>query len=688
VVGKDGTPLSGDMAARVLDIAGLVVNANTIPGDKSSARASGIRLGTPWITQRGLVESDVKAMGDIIADILFAMEPYQATGGSKPTTRAKIDFLKLENAKLRVRDLVNKALSSDSRISSGYPYFHFLDSFNHLDKEKWVTFEISGEKLPQIMNYTVEIETEDVLIGEVYHTRLFVYDQFTDIRIKKQDEKHVLISCPSNQAGMTAAWLRSLSDGYIRFDDDLMKRIPGPFFVRETDKQITGDEIQDNPDNFKPYFLGISGSKGIRKNANLPEFKWEEKESKENKKTMLNAWHVEQNAKIIPFAGWEMPVWYSSVLEEHRATREKAGLFDVTHMGVFEASGSHALSFLDCVCGNDISSLEVGQSCYTHFLLPNADVVDDLLVYRHNSDKYLLVVNAANEEKDWAWLNAVKNKSVKVDEQRPWAHSFGTDVDLRNLKDEKEGDRMRVDIALQGPLSNQVLNSLGFSKEDLVRILALKRTDLCHAVWQGTDLIISRTGYTGEKLSYEIFIHPEKAMDLWNEIIIAGEPFGLKPCGLGARDSLRTEAGLPLYGHEMAGVMNLGVADAGFGSFVKTYKPWFIGRETFIQAEKDRKSEVIRFRFEQQRVRLAHYGDPVFNDKGRKIGSVTSCAIDKEGFINGQAYIEMDQSSEGTELYIYQNAASLNEFTIQEIEHGGRVQLPSKAIVISRFPKL
>jgi len=688
VIGKDGTPLLGDLAARVLDIAGLVVNANTIPGDKSSARASGIRLGTPWITQRGLVESDVKAMGDIIADILYSMEPYQASGGSKPTSRAKVDFLKLEKAKLSVRDLVNKAISSGSGTSSGYPFFHFLDDFDHLDKEKWVTFEVSGEKLPQIINYSVMIDAEDLLTGKVYQTRLFVYDQFIDIRITKQDENHFLISCPSGLAGMTTAWLRSLSDGYIRFDDDLLKRIPGPFFVRETDKQISGDEIQDNPDNYKPYFVGISEINDIRKNDILPEFRWEEKESKDYKKTTLYAWHVEQNAKIIPFAGWEMPVWYSSVLEEHRATREQAGLFDVTHMGVFEASGFHALSFLDCVCGNDISSLQVGQSCYTHFLFPNADVVDDLLVYRHDSDKYLLVVNAANEQKDWAWLNAVKNKSVAVDEQRAWAHSYGTDVDLRNLKDEKEGDRMRVDIALQGPLSNQVLKALNFSIEDLARILALKRTELCHAEWQGTDLIISRTGYTGEKLSYEIFIHPEKAMDLWNEIIAAGKPFGLKPCGLGARDSLRTEAGLPLYGHEMAGVMNLGVTDAGFGSFVKTYKPWFIGREAFIRSENIRKSEIVRFRFEQQRVRLAHYDDPVFNDKGRRIGSVTSCAIDKEGFINGQAYIEMDHGTEGTELYIYQNAASMDTFSIQEIEHGGRVQLPSKAVVISRFPKL
>ena len=165
----------------------------------------------------------------------------------------------------------------------------------------------------------------------------------------------------------------------------------------------------------------------------------------------------------------------------------------------------------------------------------------------------------------------------------------------------------------------------------------------------GFDLIVSRTGYTGEKMAFELFVHPERAVDFWNAVMKAGEPFGVKPIGLGARDSLRTEAGLPLYGHEMGlGLRQvrwrviLGVAEGGFGSYVKTYKPWFIGRDAYVAREKERKGVVIRFRFDDQRVRMAHNGDPVVNANGERIGFVTSCAIDGERFMTGQAYLDLN----------------------------------------------
>ncbi|WP_416201755.1 aminomethyltransferase family protein, partial [Thermanaerothrix sp.] len=327
---------------------------------------------------------------------------------------------------------------------------------------------------------------------------------------------------------------------------------------------------------------------------------------------------------MIPFAGWEMPVWYTSVSEEHLATRQAAGLFDVAHMGVYQAEGPDAGVFLDSVCGNDISALAVGESCYTHFLDPDANVIDDTIVYRRDKDKYLIVVNAANDDKDWAWLNAVREGKVRIDTQRPWARTFGRRVILRNLRDPKEGPDMRVDIALQGPKSRDILLALGCDAETRKRILALKRTELCDATIGGFDLVVSRTGYTGEKMAFELFVHPDRAVDLWNALLKAGEPMGLKPCGLGARDSLRTEAGLPLYGHELAGPFNLGVGEAGFASFVKTYKPWFIGREAFLAREKQRQTVVVRFRFTEKGVRMAHLGDPVLDRKGRTIGFVTS----------------------------------------------------------------
>lgn len=210
--------------------------------------------------------------------------------------------------------------------------------------------------------------------------------------------------------------------------------------------------------------------------------------------------------------------------------------------------------------------------------------------------------------------------------------------------------------------------------------MRLKRTELCDAVVGGFDLIVSRTGYTGEKMAFELFVHPERSVELWNTILKVGESFGVKAIGLGARDSLRTEAGLPLYGHEMglgSGKLadrDLGVAEGGFGSYVKMYKPWFIGREAYVAREKERKGVVARFRFDEQRVRPAHNGDPVVDSSGRTIGYVTSCAIDSERFLTGQALIETAYAKEGTAIGIHQ---------------GGAVDKPAtSAKVVSRFAKL
>ena len=187
-------------------------------------------------------------------------------------------------------------------------------------------------------------------------------------------------------------------------------------------------------------------------------------------------------------------------------------------------------------------------------------------------------------------------------------------------------------------------------------------------------------------MCFELFVHPDQSVDLWNGLLEVGKPMGLLPCGLGARDSLRTEAGLPLYGHEMGGENNLGVGDAGFRTYVKTYKPWFIGREAFLKQEAKRKSEVVRFRFSEKGVRMAHLGDPIIDKRGRTIGYVTSCAVDKEGLLTGQAYIESKYAKKETPIYIFQSAPSKPVKVPSELGLGDRTHLPNLAIVISRFP--
>jgi glycine hydroxymethyltransferase len=245
-----------------------------------------------------------------------------------------------------------------------------------------------------------------------------------------------------------------------------------------------------------------------------------------------------------------------------------------------------------------------------------------------------------------------------------------------------------VDIALQGPKSRDILLSLGADAKTSKKIKALKRTELCEAVVGGFDLVVSRTGYTGEKMAFELFVHPDKAVELWKALMAAGGPLGLKPCGLGARDSLRTEAGLPLYGHEMGGELNLGVSEAGFGSYVKVYKPWFIGREAYLAREAKRTGVVARFRFTDKAVRMAHNGDPVLDAKGKVVGEVTSCAVDKEGYLTGQAYVDLKCAVEGTPVFIYQGASKQAGKAPAELNNGDKVNLPTPAMIVSRFPKL
>lgn len=682
IVGPDGTTLSGDMAARILDIAGLVLNRNTIPGDKTAMNASGIRFGTPWMTQRGLDEDDMRTVADIMADVLFAITPYTVETRKGPAQRAKVDFKVLEEAKIKVRGLCEKAGSDLQYQKSGYPHFYYLDD-KPAAKSDIVTLEITGEHADYFVNYCFSSDAEALKPGDSQPAALTTPIKEIQGTLTCKSVESYQFTLPAADYGLGATFLRGLSDGYIAFDEDIPRRIPGPILIQEVEISAISKASGELKSASKPYFIGKQKTAG----SSIPAFRWNETESAP-KRTPLYETHKAMGAKIIPFAGWEMPVWYTSVVEEHLACRQASGLFDVSHMGVLQAEGPQAATFLDCVCGNDIGALAVGESCYTHFLDPDAKVIDDTLVYHRAPDKYLVVVNASNNDKDWAWLNAVKNGTVLVDKDQPWVKTFGSQVVLRDLRDPKEGSDMRVDIALQGPKSRDILLSLGCDAATSARIKALKRTELCDAVVGGFDMIVSRTGYTGEKMAFELFVHPDKAAELWGALRNAGEPLGMKACGLGARDSLRTEAGLPLYGDEMGGPRNLGVAEAGFGSYVKIYKPWFIGRDSFIKNEQTRKSVVARFRFQEKGVRMAHNGDPVLDAKGKVIGVVTSCAIDSEGFLTGQAFIDIKSAVEGTPIAIFQSAPKLAGKPPAELNAGDRVTLPTPAVIVSRFAKL
>ncbi|MFZ5879346.1 MAG: serine hydroxymethyltransferase [Chloroflexota bacterium] len=683
IKGEDGTKLSGDQAARILDIVGVVVNRNTIPGDKNSMDPSGIRLGTPWITQRGFTEKMTRELADIMADVLLACAPHSVDTVRKgKQRRAKVDFNVLNAAKLKVRKLAEKAGIDYKFKKSGYPHFYFIDD-QSVGRDNISTYELSGDRVRQMLDYAVSSDLSTLKPGTSQATEISTPKGRVKGTLTNVDDTFYQLAVPAAKANIVATWLRDLSDGYTSFNldgskDFSAKRLPGPFMVSEIKvgaKHASPAQAKPVSED-KPFFIGTLPTS---KKAALPPFEWVEP-AEVLRRTSLYEVHKSSGAKLIPFAGWEMPVWYTSVVEEHLATRQAAGLFDVSHMGVYDVRGADAASFLDTVCGNDCGGLLPGESLYTHFLTPEADVIDDTLVYRRGWEDYLVVVNASNDDKDRTWLESVRDGKVRIDNGRPWARTYGYEAAIRNLRDPQAGSAMRVDIALQGPKSRDILLAMGVDDETKARILKLKRTELCDAVVGGFDLIVSRTGYTGEKMAFELFVHPERAAEFWMAVMKAGEPFGVKPIGLGARDSLRTEAGLPLYGHEMGlgsgkfDARDLGVAEGGFGSYVKTYKPWFIGREAYVAREKERKGVTVRFRFDDQRVRMAHNGDPVVNASGERIGWVTSCAIDAERFLTGQAYLDFAYTAVDTPIFIHQ---------------GGVMDRPATAAkVVSRFPKL
>lgn len=374
---------------------------------------------------------------------------------------------------------------------------------------------------------------------------------------------------------------------------------------------------------------------------------------------------------MAPFGGWEMPLWYSSAREEHLAVRQAAGVFDVGHMGVFEVSGADACAFLDRVGTNDVSRLAVGRSHYSYLLDEAGDVIDDIMVYRVEEARYLVVVNAANTDKDWRWLEQQRAQS-------------GFAAHLRNLNVPEAGVDQRMDLALQGPASLSILTRL---LDQPAPLSELPYTGVLRASVAGCDVIISRTGYTGERVAYELFVHPQAALTLWNTLLEAGKTDGLRPCGLAARDSLRTEAGLPLYGHELGGPLNLAPYHIGFDTFVKLNKAVeFIGKPAYTEKSARNTLKMARFRVNERGARPCKLGDPVLDRRGRVIGTVTSCAADGEGLLIGMALVEGTAAEEGTTFYVLGLPEKLPEPLKPFAPLGSRALIPEPATVLSRFP--
>lgn len=685
VVGKDGTKLSGDMAARILDLVGIVCNRQTIPGDTSALRPTGVRLGTPWITQRGFTEAEIDELGDIIADVITSCVPFSYAGKKRDIARASIPYEVLSSARLRVRDLTARVGIDTDAAADDYPHFTYRDSLPDTGAYRLYVW---GEHAAPFLNGLV---TSDIFglttEGQSQPTRVLAPDGTEWAQGTVTFTQGGYAVDVNQNAGTIVNFFRSASDGFILIDPtDPMARLLGPVDVRVLgDIDALASLSDDEGYAPKAFFVGMNGANYAGpKPAELPVFSWTEPSEESLKVTPLHATHKAMKAKMVPFAGYDMPVWYTSVTEEHLAVRKGAGIFDVTHMGAFDVKGAGAAAFLDTVTTNDVYSLSVGESHYTYFLGTDGQPLDDLMIYRIGDDHYLVVVNASNNDKNWAWLNAVKNGEVIIDPTYPARRANGADsCVLRDLRAESSGADQRVDIALQGPKSLETLLKMDGDAAEKAALKALPWAGVTRATLDGFDLIISRTGYTGERVAFELFVHPEQAAALFSRLV----ELGVTPCGLASRDSLRTEAGLPLYGHELAGPYAMNPGDAGFGTYVKPWKTFFVGKTAFLAHEAKRDVEIARFRLDSKTGRPPKQGDPVVDKRGRVVGVVTSCAVDSDGFQTGLALLKEEFQPEGTPIAIYSGAEKLDAVNLSGLKIGGRAIAPEQATVLSRFPK-
>ncbi len=339
------------------------------------------------------------------------------------------------------------------------------------------------------------------------------------------------------------------------------------------------------------------------------------------KQTPLNAVHRQLGAKMVPFGGWDMPVQYRGILEEHKAVRSAAGMFDVSHMGEIEFRGPAALEAVQRLTSNDASRLQVGQVQYSALTTETGTFVDDLTVYKFADDHYLVTVNASNIDKDFTWMRE---------------HTKGN-VEVRNLSD------ATALIALQGPKAMEILRKLTPLDLGAIRYYWFAQGKVL-----GQDAVVSRTGYTGED-GFEVYGKPQHAATLWNALLEAGRPLGLLPCGLGARDTLRLEAKMALYGNDIDDRHT--VLEADLGWILKLEKGDFIGKGVLSgQKAQGVRRKLVGFEMVGRGIARPHYK---MVKGGKEIGEVTSGGpAPWIGKNIGLGYVAVEHAAIGTEFEV------------------------------------
>ncbi len=747
--------LTGDVVARILERVRISCNSNLIPGDKYAPLASGIRMGTTWISQLGYGETEVREIATIIAEICKGIKPFRFYGPRRETLGGKISEELLQSTSQRVSEILKKSNEPNTFPEKGREGRNYAKAQPALlatgkveiwDLRNWTeALVVMGERSTSFLQSIVTRDIYDLKKGEVFSALVLNANGEKRLNVlvcslsSEPHPRYLLVYQRSPETNF-CDWLHMLSDGHVEIErDDPYLTVDGPVVIKsvdsgyfdhasmgealilgeESDKLIesifgvgntrplsvveipfrdrtlfgirtltaqgtaawkiigtqqllaellervsrtcqlripgdaqSGDELFDvkpeidgavralagsgsgiEPEvgsliaGSKPYFIGQAW---LPKAANLNKkrFSFEEINSSGNhsKPSPLASCHRALGATFTNFAGCQMPLYYTSNIDELQSIRKNVGLFDLSYKVLLGFQGNGAERFLDLVLTEYIPQLDTGGSCRACILSPEGMIISDCILYRLAYDYFIMELDPYNAQMAESWLRAVAAREVIIDLARP-----GVEVDkscsITNLK--TCSDPLIV-LALQGPKSTAIIKSLLNANKSSNILNNLSKGHITELSFAGFSGWIANRGYTREAVGYEIFAPQSKAESLWNALMNVGFDHSLAPIGLSAADSLRIEAGLPLYGKELAGPYHISPMEAGFGSCIKLHKPFFVGRQYMLSHSPSRK--IVRLRAEIDAANLTKLEPTIHNESGKIIGVTTSTASTSEQY--------------------------------------------------------
>ncbi len=693
---KSGVPLNGEVAARILDLCGIVCNKNTIAGDTSATHPSGIRLGTPWITQRGLTPDDMRTLGNVIADVLFGIETFSYFDRGEASARGKIRPETLRQAQSAIADLIVRRAVGPKK-PAGWPRSYCPEPAE-LDGYRLVKLE--GRRARQFLSEATDGDVWALEVGQAVCATLFDSSgkSLGTIGILRRPSDrfqmdHFVCAVASSRFDETVWWIEALSNGLVLFDpSDPPAKIDGPVAVSALGDlgELSSDEAAalgralaagpGAPRLSKPYFVGQRAlAAKVVAPSSRPACIFPPAPS--SPASPLGS-RQPTTAGTSP-AGWTMPLSYGDAGAELTALRETAGLLDETALGILEVSGPDAGRFLDLVTTNDVAFLARNAAQYTFLLDPRGELLGDALLYRVGADRYWLTTAPSRSYRVMHWLSEALAGRCLLDPDVP-DRSLPSNLSLRPLRNSPDAEE-RVVLGLAGPSAPAILRAVADTPEDRRRLGRIRRFTLVSARLAGVSAIVARTGHTGEAQGFELFVQSSQATTIWDAILDRGADQGVRPVGWDAYRAAGVAAGLPWDGHEIDGPLGVSPVQAGYGELVRLHKPFFVGRAALLAQPYPVTREIARFQVVAPIVALPRDGDPLIDPSGTCVGFVTSQPRFEDLPI-GLAYAEVKSVPVGAQLSVLVGAGNAAQVG-DKLEIGERTYPVATVEILTRFPK-